>query len=85
MIYCEIMKKERKKLHKNQTDIANILNIKREVYARYERGENELPIRHLIKLADFYGVTTDYLLGRTTEPHQDQTPESFEEEETDAD
>ena len=34
------------------------------MYARYERGANELPIRHLLKLADYYGVSTDYILGR---------------------
>ena len=37
------------------------------MYARYERGANELPVRHLIRLAEYYHVPTDYLLGLTDE------------------
>ena len=48
-----------------QTDIADFLNIKQTVYSRYERGFQNIPIEHLIKLADFYKVSTDYILGRT--------------------
>jgi hypothetical protein len=33
------------------------------MYARYERGANEMPVRHLIRLAKYYGVTMDYLCG----------------------
>ena len=33
------------------------------MYARYERGANELPIRHLITLCRYYGVSADYILG----------------------
>lgn len=47
-----------------QDDVAKILGTSQTMYARYERGANELPIRHLIKLADFYNVTTDYILCR---------------------
>ena len=49
---------------KTQQEIAEILGTSQTMYARYERGTNELPIRHLIKLADFYQVSTDYILGR---------------------
>ena len=35
---------------------------------RYERGANELPIRHLIVLCRYYGVSADYLLGLSDEP-----------------
>ena len=48
---------------KTQSEIAEILGTSQTMYARYERGANELPIRHLLTLADYYGVTTDYLLG----------------------
>ncbi len=41
------------------------------MYARYERGANELPIRHLIALADLYHVSTDFILGRTEKPGND--------------
>lgn len=52
---------------KKQVDIASYLEIAQTVYSRYERGYQTIPVEHLIKLADFYGVTTDYILGRTDE------------------
>ena len=50
---------------KTQQDSADILGTSQTMYARYERGANELPLRHLLKLADYYGVSADYLLGRS--------------------
>ncbi len=50
---------------KTQTEIAEVLGTSQTMYARYERGASELPIRHLIKLAEFYKVSTDYILCRT--------------------
>ncbi len=41
------------------------LHLNREVYRRYEKGERELPVWALIKLADLYRTSTDYILGRT--------------------
>lgn len=59
-----------------QQDVATVLGTSQTMYARYERGANELPIRHLITLADFYGVTTDYILCRKTAPAKvKKTPE----------
>lgn len=49
----------------SQTEIAGILGIRQTVYSRYERGFQTIPTEHLIKLADFYDVSTDYILGRT--------------------
>lgn len=49
----------------NQTEIAEILNTTQRVYSRYETEERTLPLQHLIKLAQFYGVSTDYILGLT--------------------
>jgi len=46
-----------------QQDVANILNCKREVYRRYEKGIRELPLSYAIILATYYGVTLDYLVG----------------------
>ncbi|MBQ7322118.1 MAG: helix-turn-helix transcriptional regulator [Clostridia bacterium] len=48
-----------------QRDIAQMLNMQLTVYQRYERGERELPLWAAIRLADFYQVTLDYLVGRT--------------------
>lgn len=45
--------------------IASILGIAQTVYSRYERGYQTIPLEHLVKLADFYGVSIDYLVGRT--------------------
>lgn len=51
-----------------QADIAEFLSIQQTVYSRYERGFQNIPIEHLLKLADFYDVSTDYILGRTNNP-----------------
>lgn len=51
---------------KTQQEIADLLNCKREVYRRYEKGIFELPVWALITLADYYNVSTDYILGRTS-------------------
>ncbi len=52
---------------KKQVDIAQYLGIAQTVYSRYERGFQTMPVEHLIKLADFYSVSLDYLCGRTDE------------------
>ncbi len=48
-----------------QRDVAKYLNCSQVCYSRYESGRRDLPTDILIKLADFYGVSTDYILGRT--------------------
>lgn len=53
-----------------QKDIAKILNISQQQYSRYENGENELSYDGLIKLANFYDTSIDYILYRT----DDRTP-----------
>ena len=40
-----------------------ILGTSQTMYARYERGANELPLRHLVKLCLYYKVSADYILG----------------------
>ena len=46
-----------------QEQIAKILGTSQTMYARYERGANELPVRHLITLCKYYKVSADYVLG----------------------
>ena len=46
-----------------QQDIAEYLGTSQTMYARYERGANEMPIRHLIRLSQYYNVSLDYLCG----------------------
>lgn len=48
---------------KTQQEIADILGTSQTMYARYERGANEMPVHHLISLCKYYGVSSDYLLG----------------------
>ena len=48
---------------KTQAEIAEILGTSQTMYARYERGANELPVRHLIALCKYYRVSADYILG----------------------
>lgn len=64
MDYIKIMRDLREDNDKTQQEIADILGTSQTMYARYERGANELPIHHLMKLCDYYGVSTDYFLGR---------------------
>ena len=45
--------------------MAEILRISQTVYSCYERGFQAIPVIHLLKLADYYKVSTDYILGRT--------------------
>ena len=47
---------------------ADLSGIQQTVYSRYERGFQTIPLEHLLTLADFYHVSTDYLLGRTKNP-----------------
>jgi len=49
---------------KTQRQIAEMLNMQLTVYQRYERGERELPLWAAIRLADYYGVSLDYLVSR---------------------
>lgn len=49
----------------NQHAIAQVLQIHQTTYSDYELGRVNIPVSALHKLADFYGVSVDYLLGRT--------------------
>lgn len=50
---------------KTQQNIADILGTSQTMYARYERGASELPVRHLIRLAEYYDVSMEYIVGLT--------------------
>ncbi len=51
-----------------QTEMGKILNCSQRVYSNYERGDIDIPTQILMKLADYYDVSVDYLLGRTDQP-----------------
>ena len=65
--YIKRMRDLREDNDKTQQEIANVLGTSQTMYARYERGANELPIHHLITLCKYYNVTSDYLLGLSEE------------------
>lgn len=64
-MYFQRLRDLREDKDMNQTQVAELLNTKQTVYSRYERGFQSIPVEHLITLADFYNVSTDYILGRT--------------------
>lgn len=58
----------------HQADVAAYLCMHKEVYGRYERGVREIPAWAVIKLADLYHTSTDYILGRTDRREPFQKP-----------
>lgn len=54
-----------------QKDVAKMLGISQQYYSEYESGNRAIPIFHLIKLAEFYNVSIDYIVGLTdnTKPY----------------
>ena len=65
MEYCRIIRDLREDADLTQAQVAQVLGTSQTMYARYERGANEMPIRHLLTLCDLYKVSADYILGRT--------------------
>lgn len=51
---------------KKQQELADYLNIKQTTYSKYELGKINIPIEVFIKLADYYGVSIDYIVGRSS-------------------
>ena len=63
MRYVRRMRDLREDHDMTQQEIADLLGTSQTMYARYERGANEMPIHHLIALCRFYKVSADYILG----------------------
>lgn len=61
--YVQLIRELREDNDKTQQQIADYLGTSQTMYARYERGANELPIHHLIALCKYYNVSADYILG----------------------
>lgn len=62
-IYADRLRQLRRARNLTQSEIAKILNTTKNQVGKYERSEQELPIRHLITLCKFYQVSSDYVLG----------------------
>lgn len=65
MNWNEIIRNLREDNDLKQKDIAKLLNISQRTYSNYECGQVQPSIESLIKLADYYKVSVDYLVGRT--------------------
>ncbi len=63
----------RNELNISQADVAKHIGVSQQAYANYERGARQPDIDTLIKLANFFNVSLDYLLERTTEPLPEKT------------
>lgn len=59
------LKDLREDFDKTQREIGALLGTTQQQYAKYEAGIQEIPTHHLITLAEYYGVSLDYLVGRT--------------------
>ena len=64
MKYVKIIRDLREDNDLTQSQVAEYLGTSQTMYARYEREASELPVRHLLKLWELYGVSADYILGR---------------------
>ncbi len=62
-IYCSKIKGLRIDHDKTQEDIARLLNTTRNQVGKYERGEQDMNIKHLITLCRYYDVSADFILG----------------------
>lgn len=68
MQYYERIKELRVKAGLTQKQIGDVLGVKQSQYQRWECGRRDFPIKELVQLANFFGVTTDYiLLGKVEE------------------
>lgn len=65
---------------KTQAEVARYLGTTAQYYGKYEKGERELPFMRAIMLAEYYGVSLDYLAGRTNFKHGKANPELTEEQ-----
>ena len=68
MYFYQRIKDIREDSDKSQTEIAGILNMKQQQYARYESGTQKIPLHHIIALAKYYNISLDYLTGLTDTP-----------------
>lgn len=67
-MFKDILKELRKESHLSQKNLADLLGVSPQAYQKYEYGINDPNTDALCKIADFYNVTTDYLLGREEKP-----------------
>lgn len=67
LFYNERIRALREDRDLSQKQLSQALHCSQQVYSNYELGQRDIPTAILIALADFYGTSTDYILGRTDE------------------
>ena len=72
LTYLERLRGLREDNDLTQAQVAAVLGTSQTMYARYERGANEMPLRHFIALCRFYNVSADFLLDTTPNPKKKQ-------------
>lgn len=68
MYYLRRLRDLRQDHDLTQKEVAGLLEIDQRVYSTYETGKREIPLRHLVFLAEYYRTSTDYLLDLTDSP-----------------
>ena len=68
LVRANRMKELREDSDRTQSEVASFLCVAQNTYCNYENGRREIPIDQLIRLADYYKVSLDYLTGRTDKP-----------------
>lgn len=68
MNYSQRIRNLREDNDLTQQEIADVLQIERSYYGKYERGIHPMPIEYLIKLCKYYNISADYILGFTNYP-----------------
>ena len=66
--YLDRIRELREDSDLTQAAVSKILGTTQQVYSRYENGTNEIPVRHIITLCRFYGISADYILGLSDRP-----------------
>lgn len=64
-LYLKRIKQLRQEQSRTQINVSTILGIDQSYYSKLERGQHEISIKDLLKIADFYNVSLDYLMERT--------------------
>ena len=76
--FSERVRELRRKNYMTQEALGKVLGVRQDSISTYESGKFYPEVRNLLALADYFGVSLDYLMGRTDDPevHQLSTPES---------
>ena len=63
MSYIELIKETRRKHKISQKQMAELLKTTQQQYSKYENNQQEMPIRHLITICEYFNISADWLLG----------------------